>query len=113
MTHPPLSICARPVLTPKVPAPPPLVPVVLALEMRLGVEVPLAVVGRGLDEGTIVGVSDDIAAGFADALVGSKLGRIERIVQEMRRSNERGCSMQLIRVGQHRVTYLVDQNSDF
>ena len=49
-------------MTPKVPAPPLLVPVVLALEMRLGVEVPFAVVGRALDEGTIVG-SEDIVDG--------------------------------------------------
>jgi hypothetical protein len=60
-----LSICAKPVLTPKVPAPPPDVPVeVLALVMRLGVEDPLAlpfaVVGKALEEGTIVGFSEDI-----------------------------------------------------
>jgi hypothetical protein len=67
ITHPPFNICAKPVLTPKVPAPPPLVPVeVLALVMRLGVEeppLPLAVVGRALAEGTIVGFSDDIVGG--------------------------------------------------
>ena len=71
-THPPLSICAKPVLTPKVPAPPPLVPVVLVLFMMLGVEdplefpLPLAVVGKALAEGTIVGFSEDIVV-----LVGS------------------------------------------
>jgi hypothetical protein len=62
-THPPFNICARPVFTPKVPAPPPLVPFeVFALEMRLGVDepLPLAVVGSALAEGTIVGFSEDI-----------------------------------------------------
>jgi hypothetical protein len=59
-----LSICAKPVLTPKVPAPPPLVPVVFVLFMMFGVEdpleLPLAVVGKALAEGTIVGFSEDI-----------------------------------------------------
>lgn len=70
MTYPPLSICARPVLTPKVPAPPPLVPVVFVLFMMLGVEdplelpLPLVVVGKALLEGTIVGFSEDIVAWY-------------------------------------------------
>jgi len=58
-------------LTPKEPAPAPLVPLVLDLVMALGVEepllfplpLPLAVVGSALAEGTIWGFSADIMIG--------------------------------------------------
>lgn len=64
-THPPLSIWARPVLTPKVPDPPPVELLPVARSM-LGVAVPpLAVVGSGtLAEGTTVGSDADMLEGL-------------------------------------------------
>lgn len=62
-THPPLSICARPVFTPKVPPAPLPPPAPPAPRNMTGVEVPpLAVVGRAVEEGTTVG-SVDMAGG--------------------------------------------------
>lgn len=72
-THPPFNICANPVLTPKVPPPPPDADGTIPLGIRAGVDVPLVVplpfVGSGLEDGTIVG---------SDILNRCFMGRYER-----------------------------------